>query len=111
MIREPRLHRWGDSQSFVNATEIVERKMQSNSSFQIVELLRERIGEACKPSHLHSHGQILPLYIACAYVILIRLSLSNLGYDLDDWVWGVLCSVIVLTIISVQLDELRKVAS
>lgn len=108
MICKPSLHRRGHSQSFVYAAEIVERKMQSNSSFQIVELFRERIGEACKPSHLHSHGQILPLYIACAYVILVRLSLSNLGYNLDDWAWGVFCSVIVLAIISVQLDQLRE---
>jgi hypothetical protein len=56
----------------VNATEIVKRKMQSNRSFQIVELLRERIGETCKPSHLHSHGQILSLYHA-TYNLLSRI--------------------------------------
>lgn len=42
-------------------------------------------------------------------MIFVRLSLSNLGYNLDDWTWGVFCSVVMLAIISVQFYELRKV--
>ena len=73
----------------MNAAEIIERKMQSNGKFQVVQLFRKGIGQSGKPSHLHSHGQILPFHVRRADVFLIRVSLFNLGYRLKDWAWGV----------------------
>lgn len=109
MVGKPRLHRGCDSQSFVNAAEIVKAKMQSNSSFQIVELLRERISEAGKPSHLHSHGQVLPFHVGSRNVFFIRVPEPHSGYNLRDWAWGVFGRMVMLAIVAIQLDELRKV--
>lgn len=51
----------------------------------ILELLRERIGQPSKPSHAHSHRQILPLNIARADVLRIGASVDHcaLGAETD----------------------------
>jgi hypothetical protein len=93
----------------MNTAEIVIRKMQSNSGFQIVQLFRESVGHSGKAPHLHSHGQILPFHIACRDVICIGFSLPYLGYNLHGWAWGVFGFAVVLAIIAIQFYELRKI--
>ena len=83
--------------------------MQSNRSFQIVEFLRECIGQAGKPSNRHAHREILALYIACAYVLCIGIALAHFGYNLDDWGWGVFSGCVMLAIITVQLCQSGEV--
>jgi len=109
MIGNSSFHRGSNAQRFMNPPEIVIREVQSNGSFQVVELLRERIGEARKPSHAHSHGEVLAFYEASAHVFLVRFTLSDLGYNLDDWAWGVFGFAVVLAVISVEFYELGKV--
>ena len=93
----------------MNTAEIIKREVQGDSGFQIVQLFRESIGQSGKPSHLHSHGQVLSFHVRRADVILVRLSLSNLGYNLDDRAWGVFRFAVMLPIIAVQLYQLGKV--
>jgi hypothetical protein len=93
----------------MNTAEIVIREVQRDSGFQIFQLFRESIGQSGKPSHLHSHGQILPFHVRRADMFLIRVPLFNLGYRLKYWAWGVFGRVVMLAVIAVQLYKLRKV--
>src|ERR1700685_1144787 len=93
----------------MNPAEIIVREMQSASRFQILQFLRKSVRQARKPSHLHSHGQILPLDIAGRNVVGIRIAKPDLGYTLRDRTWGVLPFAVMLTIVAKELDELREI--
>src|SRR5438874_63116 len=89
--------------------EIVIREVQRTSCFQVFNFLAESIGEARKPSHHHSHGQVLPFNVTRTDFLFVRVALHDLGYNLEDWAWGVLCRAVVLAIIAIQFDKLREV--
>jgi hypothetical protein len=55
-----------------------------------------------KPSHSHPDVGVLALYEASRNVALARVANSHLGYNLDDWAWGVPFSS-MLAIVAVQL--------
>src|SRR6266852_8085750 len=73
----------------MNTTKVVIREVQGDRGFQMRQLLAERIGEPRKAPKLHSHGQVLPFYKAGRNVPRIRIASPHLGYNLDDWAWGV----------------------
>ena len=73
----------------MDATEIIVREVQSASGFQVRQLFRETVSQAGESAHRHSHGEVLPLDMRCADVIGVRSAITNLGYDLHDWAWGV----------------------
>ncbi|HTD21349.1 MAG TPA: hypothetical protein VK738_01770 [Terriglobales bacterium] len=93
----------------MNSTVIIKSKMQSNGSFQIAQFLREGIGQSGKPSHCHSHSEILSFDIAGTDMLRVRVSLSDLGYRLHDWAWGVFRFAVMLAIVAVQLHKLREI--
>jgi len=109
MIRQPSFHRRSDAQGFMNTAKIVIREVQRTSRFQVFDFLAESVGEARKPSHHHSHGQILPFDMAGADSLRIGVALHDLGYNLEDWAWGVFRRAVMLAVIAVQLDKLREV--
>src|SRR6266478_34573 len=92
----------------MNAAKIVIGEVQRDSSFQVRQLLAERIGEPRKPAKLHPHREVLPFHVASRNVALAGVSDSHLGYNLDDWAWGVPLSS-MLPIVPVQLHKLGKV--
>lgn len=93
----------------MNTAEIVVTKVQSYRGFQIVQLLRESIGQSGKASHLHSHGQVLSFHETSRDALRIGFALSDLGYNLDDRARGVFCRAVVLPIIAVQFHELSEI--
>src|SRR5436190_14671697 len=93
----------------MNTAEVVERKMQSNGSFQVRELLAESIRQARQSAHLHSHGEVLPFHVRRADMGRVGISESDSGYNLREPWWGVPPVGIVLPIISKQFGELREV--
>jgi hypothetical protein len=109
MIRQPRFHRGRDSETGMNTAKVVIRKVQGDSGFQVRQLLAERIGEPRKAPKLHPHGQVLPLYKAGRNVPRIRVASPHLGYNLDDWAWGIPRIRVMLAIVAKQFDELREV--
>jgi len=50
----------------MDADEVPIHEMNRYGVSVIVDLLRETIGEASKATHVHPHGEILPLYVAGA---------------------------------------------
>src|SRR5437763_839983 len=109
MASQTSLHRRSDAKSFMNTAEIVIREMQSASRFQVGDFLRESVRQARKPSHHHSHGQVLPFNMAGTDMLFIGVPLLDSGYNLHDWAWGVFRRTVVLAIVAVQLDKLREV--
>ncbi len=93
----------------MNTTEIVIREVQGDSGIQVRQLLAERIGEPRKAPKLHPHGQVLSLYKAGRNVPRVRIASSHLGYNLDDWAWGVPPIGVMLAIVAKQFDELGEV--
>src|SRR6266852_4924850 len=80
----------GQIRKTVNASaEIVIREVQGDGGFQMRQLLAESNREPRKAPKLHSHGQVLPFYKAGRNVPRIRIASPHLGYNLDDWAWGV----------------------
>ena len=64
VIRHAALHRGGDSQGFVNAPEVVVHEVEGVRVEVICDLLAERVGQPSKPSHAHTHGEVLALNVA-----------------------------------------------
>lgn len=44
MVRDSRLHGWRYSQTGMNPTKVVPRKMQAERGFQVIQLLAKSIG-------------------------------------------------------------------
>src|SRR5216684_8384909 len=94
----------------MNTAQIVIRKMQSDSGFQVLQFLAKGIGQPCKPSHCHSHGKVLPFHVTSADMFRVGSTISDFGYNLRDSWWGVPRCAVVLPVISKQLYQLREVA-
>jgi hypothetical protein len=103
------IHRGSNAQTRMHAAEVVIREVQSDGSFQMRQLLAERIGKPRQSPHLHSYGQVLPLDVRRANVLRVRIASPHLGYNLDDWAWGVPPSRIMLPVVAVQLHQLREI--
>jgi hypothetical protein len=108
VICQARFHRRGDAQTQVHATEIVVREMDSDSSFQVLQFLRESIRKAREAPKRQSHREVLAFDVTGRDVRLARISDSHLGYNLDHWAWGVPFSS-VLAVIAIQPRQLGEV--
>src|ERR1700722_4664665 len=73
----------------MNATEMVVREIQGDSSLQMRQLLAERIREPRKSSHCHPDREVLPSDKASRNLLRIGIALSDLGYNPRDAWWGV----------------------
>jgi hypothetical protein len=89
MICKTRLHRGSNAQTRMNTAEIVVREVQSDSGFQVRQLLTEGIRQPRKSTHRHSHSQVLPLHKRSADMVRVRIALSNFRYNPRDAWWGV----------------------
>ena len=77
MIGNPGFHSWRHTQGLVNSPEMIVHVVERHRGNVILNLLREGIGQTSEPAHGHSHGQILPLDIACADVLRIGVAKAN----------------------------------
>jgi len=91
------------------ATEIVVGKMQSASSFQIIEFLRKGIRQSRKTPDCHSEGEVASLDETSRDVARVGPSIAYLDYRLYHRRRRVPSSRVVLPIIAVQLYHLREV--
>src|SRR6266542_5577784 len=91
------------------ATEIVVGKMQSASSFQIIEFLRKGIRQSRKTPDCHSEGEVASLDETSRDVARVGPSIAYLDYRFYHRRGRVSSSRVVLPIIAVQLYHLREV--
>ena len=108
VIGNPRFHRGGHAQAPVNTAKVVVGKVQCHGSFEIVELARKCQRQSCESGDLESHGQVLAFHEASRDVARIRISASDLGYNLRDSWWGVPL-IPELAVIAIQLSELSEI--
>ena len=73
----------------MNTAEIIERKVQGDSSLQMRQLLAEGVGQARESSHCHPHTEILPFNIASRNVARVGIAALDSGYNLRDPWWVV----------------------
>jgi hypothetical protein len=92
----------------MNTTEIVVGEVQRERGLQMRQLFAEGVGEPRKTTHLHSHSEVLPFDERSADVFRVGVPASDLGYNLDDWAWGVPFTS-MLPVVSVQFNELREI--
>lgn len=59
VVGQSGFHRGSDPQRGVDSAEVVVREVQSDGCAKVLPFLRESIGQARQPSHLHTHGQVL----------------------------------------------------
>jgi hypothetical protein len=109
MIRQARFHRRRDAQGLMHAAEVVVGKMQCTRCFQIRQFLAESVRQSRESANRHSHREILPLDETRRNVPRIRIASPHLGYNFDDWAWGVPPSGVVLPVVAKQFDELGEV--
>jgi hypothetical protein len=79
--------------------------MQSDRSLQVRKLLTESVREPRQSPHTHAHGQVLPFHITGADAVRIRVTHSDLGYNLRDRSWGVPRSGVPLADVMVKLRQ------
>src|SRR5438094_7838835 len=89
MICNSRLHSRRDTQSLMNPAEIVVSKIQRQSRFEVLPLFRESTGKSGKPSHAHTHREILPLDIGRADLVEPGLALDWHWNGFNDLAWAV----------------------
>ena len=64
----------------MNSYEIVVDKMDRLSIAVVLDFFREPIGFTDEPSHAHSHGQVLALYIISGNVLRVWFSCVNYSF-------------------------------
>src|SRR5437667_5166956 len=109
VIGNPCFHRRSHAQAAVNTAEIVMGKIQRHSGFQIFQFSGESNREPCKPAKLGSHSEVLPFHKASRDVTRVRVSASDLGYNLRDSWWGVPL-IAELAVVPKQFGELREIS-
>jgi hypothetical protein len=107
VVGQPRFHRGRDSEGRMNAAEVVIGEVQGNRGFQVRQLFTERIREARKTAHRHTHRKVLPFDIASRDFVGIGIANSDLGYNLRDPWWGV--PRIGVFYVAEQFHKLREV--
>ena len=69
--------------------EVVVDEMQSNGIAMVFYLFREAIRKTGEPTHVHSHGQVLPLNMGSTYVLPIRPTENRFLFCADKFGWAV----------------------
>ena len=68
----------------MHAHEVVMCEVQRDRSPQILDLFAKGVREPGKPTHLHTHGQVLPFNVAGRNVLLIRIAVDRLANSGND---------------------------
>src|SRR6185312_14307073 len=109
MVGNARFHCGSDPQLSMNAAKVVVRKVQSDSGFEVFELLGKPIRKSRQSPHIHPHREVLALHIAGGDVLRGGLPDSDFGYNLLDRTRGVPPFGAVLPIVPKELYKLSEV--
>lgn len=93
----------------MNTAEIVIRKVQRASGFEVRGFLRESVRESGKPSHHHANREVLPFDVAGRNLSLIGIPLMDFHDGFDDWAWGVFCFAVMLPIVAIKFYKLCEI--
>ena len=74
VIADSGFHRRRDPERLVNPREVVIHEVQGHCVPQVVDLLRERVGQPREPAHGHPHREVQPFDVAGRDVLGIRIS-------------------------------------
>lgn len=61
----------------MDAAEVVVHVVKADCRHVVLDLLGERVGEACEPAHAHPHREVLPLNVGRAHKVFNGFT--------DDW--------------------------
>ncbi len=90
----------------MNAAEIVVHGVQGNAVRMVLDLLGERIGEASKAAHGHTHGEIVPLDIAGRDMVGVWTPFDGLLVDARAFCGGVFLGMTFLgDVVTKGLDK------
>lgn len=84
MIGQARFHRGRHADSLVYAAEIIVDKVNGERGLVVLQTLGEPIGEAGESAHLHPHGQVVALGMACADLRQVGLPHDSLAPGRND---------------------------
>ena len=73
----------------MDAHEVVVSEVQRHGRAQVLDLLAERVRQASKSSHVHAHGQVLPLDVAGADLVWCWLADDRPATGARDVRWAV----------------------
>ena len=74
MVRYSRLHCWRYAKRLMPTNKIVVHKMQGDCVAMIFKLLAESVRQSRKPTHAHSHREVLAFDIACGNIPITRIA-------------------------------------
>lgn len=89
VVGQPRLHRRRDSVGEVRPAEVVPGEVQGDSRLVVRQRLTVGVRQAREAAQVHPQAEVLPLRVARRDVLRVGSAVSNLGYNLHDWGWGV----------------------
>src|SRR5438445_5676695 len=64
MIAQPGFHRWRNAKRLMDTNEVAIHEMKSDGIGMVVDFLGETVCKARETTHVHSHRQVLPFYVA-----------------------------------------------
>lgn len=108
VICQSRLHRGGDAKGLMNTNEVVKSHIERDSSFQVVQLLAERIGKPRKTAKVHSHAQVGAFDVTGRDAFNLRTAAYLDWYSVQNLCRRVLVRPFGFSS-AVNLDELRVV--
>src|SRR5208282_3596566 len=94
MVGNSRLHCGCDAQRLVNAAEIIVRKLNGVSRFQVVPFLTECVRQPGEPPHVHPEREILALNMRRANSSGFRVSPHRFGYRFYHPWWRITVFVV-----------------
>ena len=104
MLTNTSFHSRSNTKRLMDTAKVVVHMKQRERVNMVVELLREGIGQSGEPTHIHSHVQILPLNVACAYVL--RIGVANNGLLLATDASSRAVSPLTFRVVSVDFNQL-----
>src|SRR6185312_12092695 len=109
VVGEASFHSWRHPQSRVYSREVVIREVQRTCSLQVVQLLREGVGQARESANRLPNGHVLPLDKTRGYVARVWPSITYLDYRFYHRRRRIATSGVVLPVIAIYLYHLGEV--
>ena len=91
----------------MNTSKIVVHSVDRYHCRVIFDLFGKPVCQARETAHCEAHCEVLALHIARGDVGLAGVADAYLGYNLDDWAWGVSFGA-VLPVVAVQISSVAR---
>ena len=109
VVSQLRLHRGSTAECLVYSREVVVREVQRTRSLKIIQLLRERIGQARESANGLPNRHIGSFHVAGGYVARVWPSVAYLDYGFYHRRRRVFASTVVLAVVAIEFYHLREV--